>query len=67
MRRGLTGPGQDFELALAAIPSGYGEGMYDALRYGVTVRKPRDRKRTSPCARALAAGDDVSFDLYRPR
>ena len=28
---------QDLESALAAIPSGYGEGMYEGLRYGVTV------------------------------
>jgi hypothetical protein len=39
---GLALPEQDFELALAAIPSGYGEDMYEGLRYGVTERKPRD-------------------------
>jgi hypothetical protein len=48
-----------------AIPSGYGEGVHEGLRYGVTVRKSRDRKRTSLFARALAGGDVVSFDLYR--
>jgi hypothetical protein len=36
---GLTLLEQDFESALAAIPSGYGEGVYEGLRYGVTVRK----------------------------
>ncbi len=47
--------------ALAAIPSGYGEGVYEGLRYGVTVRKSRDGKRTNLFARALAGGDVVSF------
>ena len=64
---GLTLLEQDFESALAAIPSGYGEGVYEGLRYGVTVRKSRDGKRTSLFARALAGGDVVSFDLYRLR
>jgi hypothetical protein len=64
---GLTLPEQDFESALAAIPSGYGEGVDEGLRYGVAVRKSRDRKRTSLFARALAGGDVVSFNLYRLR
>jgi hypothetical protein len=64
---GLTLLEQDFESALAAIPSGYGEGVYEGLRYGVTVRKSRDGKRTNLFARALAAGDVVSFNLYRLR
>ena len=63
---GLTMLKQDLESALAAIPSGYGEGVYE----GLTVRrhrarKSRDGKRTSLFARALAGGDVVSFDLYR--
>ena len=58
---------QDFETALDAIPSGYGEGVCEGLRYGVTVRKSRDGKRTSLFARALAGGDLVSFNLYRLR
>jgi hypothetical protein len=40
--------------ALAAIPNGYGEGVYDELRHGVTVQKSRDGKRTNLFARALA-------------
>jgi hypothetical protein len=64
---GLTLLEQDFESALAAIPSGYGEGVYEGLRYGVTVRKSRDGKRTNLFARALAGGDVVSFNLYRLR
>ena len=61
---GLTLLEQGFESALAAMPSGYGEGVYEGLRYGVTVRKSRDGKRTSLFARALAGGDVVSFNLY---
>jgi len=55
---------QDFESALAAIQSGYSEGVYKGLRYGVTVRRSRDGKRTSLFARALAGGDLISFNLY---
>jgi hypothetical protein len=65
--KGLTLLERDFESALAAIPSGYGEGVYEGLRYGVTVRKSRNGKRTSLFARALAGGDVVSFNLYRLR
>lgn len=64
---GLTLLEQNFVSALAAIPSGYGEGVYEGLRYGVTVRKSRDGKRISLFARALAGGDVVSFNLYRLR
>jgi hypothetical protein len=64
---GLTLLEQNFESALAAIPSGYGEGMHEGPRYCGTVRKPRDGKRTSLFARALAGGDVVSFNLYRLR
>jgi len=64
---GLTLLEQDFESVLAAIPSGYGEGVYEGRRYGVTVRKSPDGKRTNLFARALAGGDVVSFNLYRLR
>lgn len=56
---------QGFESALAAIPNGYGEGLYEGLRYGVTVQKSLDGKRISLFARALAGGDLVSFNFYR--
>jgi hypothetical protein len=62
---GLTLLEQDLESALAAIPSGHGEGVYEGLRCGVTLRGSLDGKRTSLFARALAGGDVVSFDLYR--
>ena len=38
---------RNFESALAAISSGYGEGVCEGVRYGVTVRKSRDGKRTT--------------------
>ena len=55
---------QNFESALAAIASGYDEGVYEGLRHGVTGRKSCDGKRTSrfACARGRRL---VSFNLYR--
>jgi hypothetical protein len=61
----LTLPEHDIESALAAIPSG--DGVYEGLRYAVTVRKSRDGKPTNLFARALAGGNVVSFNLYRLR
>jgi len=61
----LTLLNESFETALDAIPSGYSEGVYKGLRYGVTVRKSGDGKRTSLFARDLSGGDLVSFNLYR--
>lgn len=58
---------QDFESLVAAIPSGYGEGVYEGRRYGVTVHRSRDEKRTNLFARALTGGDVISFNLYRLR
>jgi len=66
-RTGLALLEQDFEAVLAAIPSGYGEGVYEGRRYGVTVRRSHDGKRISVFAQALAGGDVVSFNLYRLR
>jgi hypothetical protein len=62
---GLTLVEQDLHSVLAAISSGYGEGVYEGRRYGVAVRKSGDGKRISLFARALAGGDVVSFNLYR--
>ena len=49
---GLTLLEQDFESARAAIASGYGEGVYEGLRYGVSVLKVREGKGASLFARA---------------
>jgi hypothetical protein len=47
---GLTLLEQDFESALAAIPSGNGEGVYEGLR----TAEASQGKRTSLFARALS-------------
>lgn len=63
----LTLLDESFETALAAIPSGYSEGVFKRLRYGVTVQRSGDGKRTSLFARELSGVDLVSFNLYRLR
>jgi len=55
----------DFDDALAAIPDGYSEGDYGGRRYGVTVKRSDDGRRSSLFARELAGTDIVSFNLYR--
>jgi hypothetical protein len=66
-RNGIDAPADptSFETALAAIPVGYSEGRYGGRRYGVTVQRSADGKRTSLFARDLAGTDIVSFNLYR--
>ncbi len=54
-----------FDAALAKLAEGYGEGLYQGRRYGVTVRRSADGRRNSLFARALAGTDIVSFNLYR--
>ncbi len=54
-----------FDAALAKLPEGYGEGVYQGRRYGVTVRRSGDGRRNSLFARDLAGTDIVSFNLYR--
>lgn len=55
----------DFEAALAALPEGYSEGIYEGRRYGVSFRRSDDGRRNSLFARELAGTDIVSFNLYR--
>lgn len=55
----------NFEKALAALPGGYTEGVYQDRRYGVTIRRSDDGRRSSLFARELAGKDVVSFNLYR--
>jgi len=59
--------GDKFEPALANIPEGYSEGAFMGRRYGVTVRRSRDGRRTSLFARELCGKDIVSFNLYRTK
>lgn len=55
----------EFEEALERLPEGYSEGVYDGRRYGVTIRRSEDSRRTSLFARELAGTDLISFNLYR--
>lgn len=55
----------DFEAALGALPEGYSEGVYEGRRYGVSLRRSDDGRRTNLFARKLAGTDIVSFNLYR--
>ncbi|NGO55891.1 hypothetical protein [Allomesorhizobium camelthorni] len=55
----------DFERALGALADGYSEGWFAGRRYGVTVRRSPDGRRTSLFARELAGNDFISFNLYR--
>ncbi|MGQ2971003.1 hypothetical protein [Brevundimonas sp.] len=55
----------EFDAAFAKIAEGYGEGVYEGRRYGVTVRRSGDGRRNSLFARELAGTDIVSFNLYR--
>ncbi|WP_436286138.1 hypothetical protein [Rhizobium sp. LjRoot258] len=52
-----------FEWALANLPQGYSEGAFMGRRYGVTLRRSKDGRRTSLFARELAGKDIVSFNL----
>jgi len=56
---------KDFEIALAAIPTGYGEGHFSGKRYGTTVRRSGDGRRVSLFAEALAGTDKISFNLFQ--
>jgi len=40
----------DFEAALAALPEGYSEGIYEGRRYGVSwTPKMRQLAKVEPC------------------
>ena len=55
----------EFNSAFAKLALGYGEGVYDGRRFGVTVRRSPDGRRNSLFARELAGTNIVSFNLYR--
>ena len=55
----------EFNSAFAKLALGYGEGVYDGRRFGVTVRRSPDGRRNSLFARELGGTDIVSFNLYR--
>lgn len=54
----------DFDIALAAIPTGYGEGVYAGTRYGTTVRRAADGRRMTLFAEQLGGTDRISFNGY---
>ncbi|WP_244651131.1 hypothetical protein [Rhizobium sp. CFBP 8762] len=56
---------QTFDRALAAFPDGTCEGVFNAQRWGATVKRSADHKRMWLYAEDLSGTDIVSFNLYR--
>ncbi|WP_245507211.1 hypothetical protein [Ferranicluibacter rubi] len=54
-----------FEQALARLPSGYIEGVFEGRPWGATIRRSIDHRRVWLFARDLRGNDIVSFNLYR--
>jgi hypothetical protein len=54
-----------FEEALAKIQRGYSEGFFADRRYGVTLARSDDGKRSNLFARELGGQDVVSFNFFR--
>lgn len=54
-----------FEAALAVLPEGYFEGNFRSRRYGVSLYRSNDGRRSNLFARELSGTDIVSFNLYR--
>ncbi len=54
----------DFLDRLAALPTGYSEGIYEARRYGVTLTVSPDKKRWKFYAEELGGNEHISFNLY---
>ena len=54
-----------FLSALAELPTGYSQGDYSGARWGVTVERSADGRRTKLYGEALGGSDHVSFNLYR--
>jgi hypothetical protein len=55
---------QDLESALAAIPSGYGEGVYEGLRCGVTVRGSLATESGPACSRERSRAATSSASTF---
>nr|WP_246451669.1 hypothetical protein [Rhizobium paranaense] len=56
---------EDFEAALACHPDGYVEGNFRDRRWGSTVTRSLDGRRTWLFAEELGGRDIVSFNIYR--
>jgi hypothetical protein len=54
----------EFEYSLAALPDGYVEGNFQGRRWGSTIRRSNDGRRTWLFAEELGGDDIVSFNLY---
>jgi hypothetical protein len=61
---GLTLLEQDLESALAAIPSGYCEGVYEGLRCGVTVRGSLATESGPACSRERSRAATSSASTF---
>jgi hypothetical protein len=60
----MTCDKEKFLKILANWRSGYRQGLYKNLPYGVTVERSEDGKRLKLYARSLSDKDHVSFNLY---
>ncbi|MGB3626743.1 MAG: hypothetical protein WA989_12990 [Henriciella sp.] len=56
---------ETFLSALARLPVGYGQGVFDGESWGVTVERSADGRRVKLYGEALGGADHVSFNLYR--
>ena len=63
----MSGAGVDgaFLAALAAIPAGHGEGLYQGRRWGVTHTASADGRRHWLYGEERGGAGRVSFNLYR--
>lgn len=52
---------------VAALPSGYSEGVFNNARYGVTLQVSQDGKRIWLFGEELGGLDRISFNLYHLR
>ncbi|MGF6178266.1 hypothetical protein [Ensifer sp. 4252] len=53
-----------FDKALAELPEGYLEGVFEGRRLGATVKRSGDGKRVWLYGEELGGRDVVSFNLY---
>jgi hypothetical protein len=53
----------DFEAALAALPEGYSDGIYEGRRYGVSFRRSDGGRRNS-CLRESWQKQRLSVSTY---
>lgn len=55
-----------FLARLDRLPQGYGEGVYEGRRFGVTLTVSADKRRQWLYGEELGGRDRVSFNLYLP-